>query len=518
MKKFKILDCTFRDGGYYNRWKFPHHVVQKQLYICSQLKIEYLEIGFRFYKPDIAFGDNAFTSLDYLASFKIPNNIKVSVMSNASDLLLAEKNRDLNKIYPGKKKDKKIDLIRIACHFHEFFNLKNIIKILIGGGYQVGLNLMQISNYNLNEIETFINFCNNNSITICYFADSLGSLDNKRTEKIAKHFKIKSKIPFGVHLHNNLGLALSNSLIAVENGAEFVDASVTGMGRGPGNTILEELIIDREKIFNSNKFRELNYLISNFYFDLKRKYKWGKNTLYFLAAKKNIHPTFIQELDNIKDLDLSDKFSLIAKISKLQFPNKYSEKILWELFIPDIGSLKSSKSKTFLNKNILLLGPSANKYMDSKSELNYFINQNKAKVICLNDHNHFYEDIINYRIFSNILRYSKLKSYKKDIISPFHKRKKSDISYKIKISDRYKHHNDMYEMKKPYVLPYTFSFLLNQNINSIIFFGFDGLREFEDLEILDSAMKFTKKFNKIYTLSNTDFNFMKKISFFDKIK
>lgn len=518
MKKFNILDCTFRDGGYYNRWNFPHNVVQNQINICSKLKIEYLEIGFRFYNLDNTFGDNASSSIDYIKSFKIPNNLKISVMSNASDLILAHKKRQLHKLYPGKKTDNHVDLVRIACHFNEFSKLKNIIKLLIKNEYNIGLNLMQISNYTLDEIYSFIDFCNNNLISICYFADSLGSLDNSRTKLIANLFKKESKIPFGVHLHDNLGLALSNSIVAVKNGAQYVDASVTGMGRGPGNTILEELIIEREKNYHSKKFKELNDLISIFYSELKLRHKWGKNSLYFLAAKKNIHPTFIQEIDSIKELNLSDKFDLLSQISKLQNPNKYSEKILWELFIPNNKSLKSTKSKIFSNKNVLVLGPSANNYISSKSELKYFIDQNLSKVICLNDHNHDYEDIVDYRIFSNSLRYTKLKNYKKNVISPFPVRKSKDILYKIEISDTYKNFYNFIKMKKPYVLPYTISFLLSQRVNSIIFFGFDGIRESENSEILEITKKLINKINKVYTLSDTDFNFMKKTSFFFKVK
>ena len=50
MKKnrLKILDCTLRDGGYYNNWDFSESLVTSYLQAMKEIKIEYVEIGFRF--------------------------------------------------------------------------------------------------------------------------------------------------------------------------------------------------------------------------------------------------------------------------------------------------------------------------------------------------------------------------------------------------------------------------------------------------------------------------------------
>lgn len=50
------------------------------------------------------------------------------------------------------------------------------------------------------------------------------------------------KIDVGFHAHNNLGLAVSNSLIAIENGATIIDACSRGFGAGAGNCQLEALV------------------------------------------------------------------------------------------------------------------------------------------------------------------------------------------------------------------------------------------------------------------------------------
>ena len=49
MKKneLKILDCTLRDGGYYNNWDFSKELIDEYLKAMSAAKIEYVELGFR---------------------------------------------------------------------------------------------------------------------------------------------------------------------------------------------------------------------------------------------------------------------------------------------------------------------------------------------------------------------------------------------------------------------------------------------------------------------------------------
>ena len=55
----------------------------------------------------------------------------------------------------------------------------------------------------------------------------------------------------GIHAHDNLGLALKNSISAYKNGANWIDSTILGMGRGPGNVKTEELL---KKISTDNQF------------------------------------------------------------------------------------------------------------------------------------------------------------------------------------------------------------------------------------------------------------------------
>ena len=70
--KLKILDCTLRDGGYYNNWDFSKELINEYLQAMSAAKIDYVEIGFRFLKKDIYLGPCAYTSTSFLEKLNIP--------------------------------------------------------------------------------------------------------------------------------------------------------------------------------------------------------------------------------------------------------------------------------------------------------------------------------------------------------------------------------------------------------------------------------------------------------------
>lgn len=72
-------------------------------------------------------------------------------------------------------------------------------------------------------------------------ADSAGCLLPDDVKRRIEAVRKAVKIPVGFHAHNNLGVAVANSLAAVESGAEYIDATLRGLGAGAGNTQLEIL-------------------------------------------------------------------------------------------------------------------------------------------------------------------------------------------------------------------------------------------------------------------------------------
>jgi len=72
-------------------------------------------------------------------------------------------------------------------------------------------------------------------------ADSSGYMVPADVKERVGALKAAIKLPVGFHAHNNLGLAVANSLAAVEAGATYLDATCRGLGAGAGNTQSEVL-------------------------------------------------------------------------------------------------------------------------------------------------------------------------------------------------------------------------------------------------------------------------------------
>ena len=84
-KGLTILDCTLRDGGYYNKWDFPVELVGS-IWLQCNLRVDVVELGFRFLSNEGFKGPYAFTTDYFLNTLDIPESLSVSVMINSSDL------------------------------------------------------------------------------------------------------------------------------------------------------------------------------------------------------------------------------------------------------------------------------------------------------------------------------------------------------------------------------------------------------------------------------------------------
>ena len=116
---------------------------------------------------------------------------------------------------------------------------------------------------------------------VLYFADSLGNLKPSNISDIIKLLKTHWDGEIGIHTHDNMGMAMSNSQEAFNKGATWIDSTVTGMGRGPGNLQTEYSLIEFKQSDKNTNYFSLLKLIDQYFEPLQIKYKWGKNPYYF---------------------------------------------------------------------------------------------------------------------------------------------------------------------------------------------------------------------------------------------
>ena len=287
MKNLTILDCTLRDGGYYNNWNFSKDFINDYLKTIYKSGIKFVELGFSQIKKNSVSGNCYDVDNQLIEKIKIPKNLKIGIMVNASDLI--SKNYNAKKFQKFINKIKKISLLRIACHFDEISKIIPFIKILKNANLKLAINLMQISEQKKTYIVKILKKLSKEKIDIIYFADSLGCMSFKDVKEITLLLKKNCNTQIGFHAHDNMGNAKKNVLTAIKNGSSWIDTTVLGMGRGAGNAKTEDFVTkEKRKIINQLKKRR--------FVVLRNKYKWGFNKYYNLSAKYKIHPTYIQKI------------------------------------------------------------------------------------------------------------------------------------------------------------------------------------------------------------------------------
>ena len=121
MSSVYMLDCTFRDGGYYNAWDFSESIIREYLVAMKGAQVGVVELGFRMLSTDGFKGACAFSTDEFLRGLDIPEGLVVAVMVNAGDLLAGpEMEAALDTLFPCGSARSPVDLVRIACHVHEF--------------------------------------------------------------------------------------------------------------------------------------------------------------------------------------------------------------------------------------------------------------------------------------------------------------------------------------------------------------------------------------------------------------
>lgn len=293
-----LLDCTLRDGGYYNAWDFSPQLIDEYLVAMKAAQVDVVELGFRFLLNKGFKGPCAFTTDEFLDSLSIPSGLTVAVMMNGADLCTEIGCIGaLQRLFPRPASETKVELVRFACHFRELPQALPAAGWLTERGYRVGFNVMQIADRSREEVFELTRMACDWPVEVLYFADSMGSMRLQDVESMVGWLQEGWKGALGIHTHDNMGLALSNSLCAAALGVSWLDSTVTGMGRGPGNARTEELMIEAEALRGRNaNMIPLMSMIRRHFVPMKAQYGWGTNPYYYLSGRHGIHPSYIQEV------------------------------------------------------------------------------------------------------------------------------------------------------------------------------------------------------------------------------
>lgn len=404
--KLTFLDCTLRDGGYYNDWDFEPGLVERYLDAMSSAGVDVIEMGLRSLRQEGFRGAFAYTSDEFLSGLALPESVNIGVMVNASELVgHGDIARRLSPLFPVACQDSPVDLVRIACHVHEFEEALEASHWLKKRGYRVGFNLMQIADRSQAEVEALARAAASYPLDVLYFADSMGSMDPEQTGRIVTWLRSHWQGALGIHTHDNLGMALQNTLAALENGVTWADATVTGMGRGPGNARTEELAIEvAHRRSEPVSLVPLMKVVRQDFRPMQERHGWGTNPFYYLAGKYGIHPTYIQEMLGDSRYSEEDVLAVIEHL-RINGGKKFSFDTL-DTARHFYGTSRGgtwSPGERLKDREVMLLGtgPGVARYRDA---IESYIRRHRPVVIALNTQAEVSSELIDLRVACHPVR------------------------------------------------------------------------------------------------------------------
>jgi len=385
--RVQILDCTLRDGGYYNDWDYPFELVKRYVDAMAAAAIDVVELGFRTLHSDGYLGATAYTTDSFIERLNPAHSLQLAVMLNAKEILAATDPRLAVRTAFARRAHSAVAMVRIAANRNEIDRLGPAIEELQELGYAVALNLMQVSEIGLDVIEAFGAQAKQFGVAYAYIADSFGALRPADISPIMTALGTGFGTDIGCHLHDNMSYALANTMQAIDAGAVIVDSTIQGMGRGPGNVRTEYVVMELAKRgLTEARVNPLVNLVENDFATMKAEYGWGSSLYYFQSANLSVHPTYVMELTKDDRYSPSEIVSALDRLNT-RGATSFDVRRLTEAVQGEplrfSGGCNVDGWCTARDILIVANGPEARL---KKSEVEMFIRQHQPFVIGLNAH------------------------------------------------------------------------------------------------------------------------------------
>lgn len=284
-KEIKVIDCTVRDGGLMNQWQFSEEFVRKVYNALADAGVDYMEIGYL--SSQAAFDAKKFGPWKFCQEKDLrkiigdgEKRIKLSAMADIGRI----EECDIPMV-----DDSSLDMIRIACYVHQVDAAIALAHHCQEKGYETTVNLMAVSTVGLRELNECLEDLNKSRVPVIYLVDSFGAFYCEDIDTLAQKYmeRLPGKI-IGAHFHNNQQLAFANTITAIINGVNYLDATLYGIGRGAGNCPLELLL----SFLKNPKFRvrPIIQCIEEEIFPWSKKIDWGYSIPYMVTGTMNQHP------------------------------------------------------------------------------------------------------------------------------------------------------------------------------------------------------------------------------------
>lgn len=360
MPKIQILDCTLRDGGYVNDFRFGKYGIQKIINQLTDSGIDIVECGFLEdgdYDPNCTVFQTAEQIRGMLPSQK-KHTLYVAMAC------YGEYSADQLSDYDGTS----IDGVRVSFHYNEVESAMEFCRQIKKKGYKIFIQPIGTTSYSQEQLLSLIQQVNDLRPYSFYFVDTLGLMHKDDVLNmfnfIDQHLHLD--IHIGFHSHNNLQLSYSNGQALAELETDrfiSLDSSVYGMGRGAGN-LNTELIANHinEQQGRTYEIEPLLEIVDEFSIPIREEHKWGYSVPYYLAAINGCHPNYASFLSDKQTLNVKSISTILRMIEPEQrslFNKELAEQKYLEFQAREIDDTKTIEllSQKIQNKDVLLLAP-----------------------------------------------------------------------------------------------------------------------------------------------------------------
>lgn len=405
--KISMLDCTLRDGGYVNEWKFGRRNIETIIENLTEAGMDIVECG---YLCDDGRDDLRLTKVNNVDALNAIIS-KDKLLNCEFAMMIDLGNYDVDRLC--EYHNGAISIIRLAFHKRDIENAFEVARNIQDKGYKVFLQPMVSLCYTDKEFLELIDRTNKLMPAALYIVDSFGEMKKRdliRLFLMVDH-NLNDKVQIGYHSHNNMQLAYSNAQALIEEHTDrelIVDATVMGMGRGAGNlnTELFAQYLNEEDRYRYNiqkllriSDKVLNRIYSQSY--------WGYSLAHYISARHNCHPNYASYLNEKNNLTIDEIDMMLSKMpseKKVSFDREYVEQIYLNTMMEnptDYGPIEKF-IEDIKGRCVLIIAPGKSSLTD-KDKINDFVMKNEPMVISLN---HEYEYChTDYVFFSNIRRY-----------------------------------------------------------------------------------------------------------------
>ena len=342
MGERKLLDCTLRDGGYVNDWKFGQQSIQEMKGLLDCTGTEIIELGFLKDEP-YQKDRTVFHSMEqvkqvigkkksgrqYAVMAEVVNPLPLSLLAPAD-----ADSADIIRVIVWKTKHEKngkvVDALKEGYEY---------CKGIVEKGYRLCVQPARVEQYTDDEFTAMVRLFGALDPMAIYVVDSWGT---QNAEELMHYMHLADacmpeRTALGYHGHNNMMQALGAAQALLKEGFSrdlIIDASVYGIGRGAGNLNLEIIAKYMNEYFGkAYKLEEMLMIYERYIKKIYEKEPWGYSPAYFLTARYGCNPGYAGYYQNEKKISVERMEKVIRSMQpqdRIIFSRDRAERYLEE--------------------------------------------------------------------------------------------------------------------------------------------------------------------------------------------